>query len=131
MSSDKPLEFFLDRSLGKRSAAALVEAGWVVHFIADLYGDDAADIPDEEWIADGCSRGWILLTKDKRIRYRSTELAALQDGHLFCLARGDLTFDQMGQRLLEAGPAIARAVKRERVGFWHVLDGGRVVRKWP
>src|SRR5690349_16771442 len=120
MSSDKRLEFFLDRSLGKRSAAPLIEAGWVVHLIADFYGDDASEVPDEEWIAEGCRRGWALLTKDKKIRYRSHELEALDSGHLFCVASGNLSFQDMGERLRDAAPAMERAVARERFGFWHV-----------
>jgi uncharacterized protein with PIN domain len=80
MSSDRPPECFFDRSLGKRSAELLREAGWVVHLVADYYPDDAHDIPDEVWIAEGCHRGWVLLTKDQRIRYRSEELTALDSG---------------------------------------------------
>jgi hypothetical protein len=76
MSSDRPLEFFLDRSLGKLTAERLREAGPVVHLIADFYPDDAQKIEDADWIAEGCRRGWVLLTKDKRIRYRPNELAA-------------------------------------------------------
>lgn len=131
MSSDRRLEFFLDRSLGKRSAAPLIEAGWTVHLVADFYGDDAAEVPDEEWIAEGCRRGWALLTKDKRIRYRSHELGALQSGHLFCIAGGNLGFAEMGERLRDAAPAMQRAVGREPFGFWHVLADGRIERKWP
>lgn len=56
MSSDKPLEFFLDRSLGKKSAERLRDAGYVVHLIADFYPDDAQSIGDADWIAEGCNR---------------------------------------------------------------------------
>lgn len=80
MSFDRPPEYFFDRSLGKASATRLRDRGWIVHLIAEFYEDDAADIADEEWIAEGCSRGWILLTKDKKIRYRSHELGALDSG---------------------------------------------------
>lgn len=69
MCSARQPEYFFDRSLGKASAARLRERGWTIHLIADFYHDDAARIPDEEWIAEGCSRGWLMLTKDKRIRY--------------------------------------------------------------
>lgn len=72
MSSAERPEFFLDRSLGKTTASRLREAGFVIHLIADHYPDDASDIPDEEWIAEGCSNGWVLLTKDKRIRWSWT-----------------------------------------------------------
>jgi hypothetical protein len=131
MSSDKPPEFFFGRSLGKASARRLRDRGWTVHLIADFYADDAADIPDEEWIAEGCKRGWILLTKDKKIRYRSHELEALEEGHLFCLASGNLDLDEMAERFTEAQPAMLRAVARHEVGFWHVHEGGRITKMWP
>ncbi|WP_406050142.1 hypothetical protein [Kribbella sp. NBC_00889] len=131
MSSARPPEFFFDRSLGKASANRLRDHGWTVHLIAEFYPDDAADIADEEWIAEGCSRGWVLLTKDKKIRYRARELEALDRGILFCLASGNLTLDQMAQRFIDAEAAILRATARSAVGFWHVLDRGRVTKMWP
>jgi hypothetical protein len=73
MSFDRRPGYFFDSSLGKASATRLRDRGWVIHLIAEFYQDDGADVPDEEWIVEGCSRGWILLTKDKKIRYRSHE----------------------------------------------------------
>lgn len=131
MSSAGPPEFFLDRSLGKTPAATLREAGHVVHLIADHYPSDASDIPDETWIAEGCSREWVLLTKDKRIRYRAEELSALQEGQLFCLAGGNMNIDEMSRALIEAMPRIARVVAARQTGFWHVYSDGSIRRMWP
>lgn len=130
-SSDRPLEFFFDRSLGKVSAHRLRNAGHTIHLIADFYPDDAQQIGDSEWIAEGCRHGWALLTKDKRIRYRTVELAALDSGHLFCLVDGNATLDVVARRFLSAMPAIHRAVRRTKGGFWHVHDRGRITRMWP
>ena len=131
MSSVGRPELFLDRSLGRITATRLRDAGYVVHLIADHYPDDASDVPDEEWIAEGCSQGWVLLTKDKRIRYRAAELEALQEGHLFCLASGNMDIAQMTQAFLDALPRIERAARDEPVGFWHVYRDGQVKRMWP
>ena len=131
MSSDKPPEFSPDRSLEKTSAYRLRAAGHVVHLIAEYYPRDAQEIGDAEWIAEGCRRGWILLTKDRRIRYRTDELAALTAGHLFCLADGNATLDQITQRFLDAMPAIHRAVRNTGTGFWHVHTDGRITKLWP
>ncbi|GAA2559862.1 hypothetical protein [Pseudonocardia hydrocarbonoxydans] len=79
----------------------------------------------------GCRRGWTLLTKDRRIRYRTDELNALTSGHLFCLADGNATLDQIAQRFLDAMPTIHRAVRNTEVGFWHVHDRGRITKMWP
>lgn len=131
MSSDRPPEFFLDRSLGKGSARRLRELGLAIHLIAEFYPDDAADIADEEWIAEGCRRGFVLLTKDKRIRYRAEELAALQGGLMFCLADGNADLDTIAHVFAEAAPAIVKAVSRGAVGFWHVYKDGSIKRMWP
>jgi hypothetical protein len=130
MSSAGLPEFFLDRSLGRTTASRLREAGYVVHLIADHYPNDANDVPDEEWIAEGSSRGWTLLTKDKRIRYRAAELEALQ-GHLFCLISGTMDIAAMSDALLTALPKIERAARTERAGFWHVYRDGTIKRMWP
>jgi hypothetical protein len=131
MSSDKQPEFFLDRSLGKTSASRLRAAGHVVHLIADYYEHDAQEVGDAEWIAEGCRRGWALLTKDRRIRYRTDELAALTNGHLFCLADGNANLEQISQNFLDAMPAIHRGIRSTEVGFWHVHSRGRVTKMWP
>lgn len=73
----------------------------------------------------------MLLTKDKRIRYRAEELEALQAGHLFCLVSGNLDIDAMTQAFLDALPKIERAARDESVGFWHVYRDGRIKRMWP
>jgi hypothetical protein len=131
MSSAERPEFFLDRSLGKITATRLREAGYVVHLIADHYPNDASDIPDEDWVAEGCAHGWALLTKDKRIRYRTSELEALQEGHLFCLVSGTMNIDEMTQALLGALPKVERAARDQPVGFWHVYRDGKIKRMWP
>lgn len=130
MSSEARREFFFDRSLGKITADRLREAGYTVHLIADHYGNDATTIPDEQWIADGCDRGWVLLTKDKRIRYRQTELAAL-DGHLFCLSNGNAPISMMTDTLVAALPRIDGAASRHDAGFWHIYDDGTIKKMWP
>lgn len=130
MSSATPPEFFFDRSLGKITANRLRQAGHVVHLIADFYEHDASEIPDEQWITEGCRRGWALLTKDKRIRFRHDELAAL-DGWLFCLANGNTPIDAMTASLLAAMPRIHRAIQHSGPGFWHVYADGQIRKMWP
>jgi len=131
MSSDRQPEFFFDRSLGKISARRLREEGHVVHLIAEYYPDDAQKIADEDWISEGCRRGWVLLTKDRRIRYRAQELGALKDGYLFCLSDGNANLDTISETWSLAMPAIVRAVARQATGFWHVYTDGTIRLMWP
>jgi hypothetical protein len=127
MSAAPPPEYFFDRSLGKVTAHLLRDMGWTVHLIADYYPNNAEDVQDEDWIAEGCSRGWSLLTKDKKIRYRAHEFAAL-NGHLFCLANGNIGIGEMAARFHLARRRIARATVREPGGFWHVYEHGAIRR---
>ncbi len=77
-SSSKPpsrYAFFIDRSLGSKIVAnALRQAGAEVHIHDDYF---PANARDEEWLRVVGQRGWVVLTKDKMIRYRGPELAAL------------------------------------------------------
>ncbi|MDO9458471.1 hypothetical protein [Nocardioides sp.] len=115
-----PLEFFLERSLGRLTADHLRSAGWTVHTIHELFDNQGEDLADEDWMEYGCSRGRICLTKDKRIRSRAHEIAALQSGHVFCLAHGILARAESTKRFIDALPAITRGTARHDVGFWHV-----------
>jgi PIN like domain len=131
MSSASRPEFFLDRSLGKETAKRLRQASWTVHLLAEVYRDDAQDVADEDWIAEGARRDWILLTKDKRIRYRGSELAAVHDGRLFCLANGNLSISEMVRWFRDAEPRILRACATHSSGFWKIYSSGRIDRSWP
>lgn len=131
MSSAPRLEFFFDRSLGKETANQLRALAWRIHLIADEYPNDAQQVEDEDWIAEGSRRHWVLLTKDKKIRYRGAELAALYGGRLFCLSNGNLTTTQMVDRFDAAARRIETRAMRHHEGFWQVYDGGEVKQKWP
>ncbi|MCH8613483.1 hypothetical protein [Arsenicicoccus dermatophilus] len=114
------------------TVARLRDAGWTVHMLSDVYPRDAQDVPDDTWIRYGCDRGWPLLTKDRRIRYRTEELSALTDGSfLFCLARQDLRMDQMVEAFITARPRIEKAIDRSDAGFWHIYADGTIKRMWP
>jgi len=131
MSSGLPQpDFLVDRNLGRRFVDALRGEGWSIHTIADLYPNDAQEVPDEVWIADAGDRGWALLTKDQRIRYRAQELGALE-GHMFCLAAGQLRITETIDRFTAARARIWRAAASDSLGFWKVYDGGRIERTWP
>lgn len=83
-SSDAPPEggelgrivFFVDRSLGNKYVPdALRAAGARVEVHDDHFPSEAEDV---DWLGEVGHRGWIVLTKDERIRYRSHEVAAIE-----------------------------------------------------
>jgi hypothetical protein len=67
--------FFTDRDLGKQFPALLRNAGISVERHSDYFADDAKD---EDWIAEVGKRRWVVVTHDKRIRYKPNELAAVR-----------------------------------------------------
>jgi hypothetical protein len=90
----EPLVFFIDRSLGRKIVAqALREIGETVEIHDDHFAPDAKDA---EWLLEVGKRGWIVLTKDDRIRYRVTERTAIESATVrafvltrFKICRGD------------------------------------------
>jgi predicted nuclease of predicted toxin-antitoxin system len=109
--------FFLDRSLGKnRVATALRQAGVTIHIHDDHFSPDAKD---EDWLAEAGQRGWIVLTKDHRIRYRHVERLALMRAGVaaFILTSGDLQGEEMAQIFVKALPRITRFLKNHSRPF--------------
>ena len=59
------------------------------------------------WLAEAGKRGWVVLTKDKHLRYRAVETNALMSAKVraFVLtARGDLSGAEIGQIFVKALP---------------------------
>ena len=119
VSSKSPpdLVVFLDRSLGKRVIAnALKDAGVHVELHDDHFAPDAKD---EEWLARAGREGWIVFTKDDRIRYRTTERTALKKHKVraVILTAAQLDGHEMAQIFIKALPGIRRLVKNMPAGF--------------
>ncbi len=101
--------FFVDRSLGRRIVPeALRSAGAPVEIHDDHFPQDARD---EAWLAEAGRRDWVVLTKDKNLRYRAVETQALMTAKVraFVLtARGDLSGPEIAQIFVKALPAMRR-----------------------
>lgn len=130
--AEKLPEFFLDRCLGRGVARLLRDFGWNIHTVGELFPDDGQHTPDEEWIAYGLSRSWGLLTQDKRIRYRASELGSLARGGsvMFCLNSGNLLIRQRAAWFDASRPEICRAA-RDGVAAFYVVHECSIVKKWP
>ena len=119
-SGSKPPEalvFFIDRSLGKKIVAqALREAGEKVEIHDDHFRPDAKD---EVWLTEFGSRGWIVLTKDDRIRYRITERTALLSAKVtaFVLTSAQLQGREMADAFVKAILPIKRLIGKQRAPF--------------
>lgn len=110
-SSSRPPEalvLFLDESLDSDSIAeALIEAGASVERLT-------AHLPkgtsDEVWLSLAGRNDWVVVTRDKRIRYRRLERLALQTASVraFVFTGGNVTIKETGATLAAAVPAIRR-----------------------
>lgn len=56
-----------------------------------------SDATDEDWLRAVGEKGWIVLTKDRRIRYRPNEIAALKEAQVVAvvLVAGNLIGSEM------------------------------------
>lgn len=117
-SSKRPeLVFFLDRSLGKHKVAtALREAGASVEIHDDHFPPNAKDT---DWLPAVGNRGWVVLTKDDRIRYRAHEKDALLKSGVraFVLTNRNLSGDEMAQIFVTMLPKMQRTARGARTGF--------------
>jgi hypothetical protein len=125
----QPFTFFIDRSLGSGTGAtALREAGEVVITHDTVFEPDTADVT---WLAEVGKRGWLVLTKDARIRTNHLEREALfsSDVAAFMLGRGDLRGADMAAAFVKALPRMKTALRRwKRPLIAAVLaDGGVTV----
>lgn len=112
MPSDYPPEFFIDRSLGRHIVPeALRAAGAAVQVMADVYGEPIGQgLADTDWLRDVGNKGWVVLMKDDKIRYRPAELEALTTSGVraFCLTNANLRGAAMAQRFVDQLPKIQR-----------------------
>jgi hypothetical protein len=96
---EKPPRFFLDRSLGRKAVPEALRAdGWDVITLAEHYGMPADEqVADTDWIKEAAKHGWPVLMKDKRIRHRPAEIAAVTEhkARCFVITRGGLPSPDM------------------------------------
>lgn len=105
------LTFFLDRQLGRYKVASALRAAGLTVEIHDAHFSQSA--PDTEWLAAAGANGWIVITRDDRIRYRVAEKQALRRAQVraFVLAaRGDLRAEELAEIFLAALPKIRRTI---------------------
>ncbi|MBW3564895.1 MAG: hypothetical protein KY459_09245 [Acidobacteria bacterium] len=109
--------FFIDRGLGrKKFPGALRELGLNVEIHDDHFIQDA---DDTVWISYACGRGWVIISKDNRIRYRSLEKLAFTKaaGRGFFFTQGDQRAETMIDAFTKAVPRIARMLAKEEPPF--------------
>lgn len=130
--TSKPPEspaLFLDESLDSDTvASALVSAGAQVERATRNFPKGT---PDEIWLEAAGKHQWIVLTRDKRIRYRQLERKSLEDAGVraFVFIGGNVTIKDTAGILVTALPRILN-ISAGNLGpfIYHIGLSGKPVR---
>lgn len=118
-SSNRPLStsllkkytFFIDRNLGKNVISATFTEYDIQHVLHDdVFPQNTTDI---EWMQTIKDKGWIVLTKDIRIRKKHDEKSVLYESNLaaFFLNKANMTGQEMAEAFIKAMPRIFRILE--------------------
>jgi hypothetical protein len=122
----EPQRVYLDESLDSESlAAALTEAG-----ISVIRGSRHVPrgTPDDVWLGECGTHGWIVLTRDKRIRYRVLERTALQENGVkaYVFTGGNVSLAATVEIIVGAMPKILKIAGETAAPFiFHIGVDGR------
>lgn len=125
----EPIVFFLDESLDSETVVnALRGAGAIVERSIEHF---PRGTEDQTWLGVAGRNMWVVLTRDKRIRYRPLERLALQSASVraFVFTGGNVTVTETAQILVAALPRIER-LARKFTGpcLFHIGKAGEPVR---
>ena len=87
------------------------------------------DAKDADWLPDVGARGWVVLTKDKRIRKRPDELAAVRAAcvRMFVLSTGrGLSGEGMARVFLDSRARMERFIRKTPAPFIAGVSGKQV-----
>lgn len=85
---------FVDRSLPRAVADALNQLGRNIRWLDQVFPPSTAD---EVWLRQAGHAGWLVLSRDKRIRYRLGEIRAIREAGVGCFiltGSGDMTITE-------------------------------------
>ena len=122
----EPVTFFLDESLDSLSVVtALREAGATVQRLTDIFPKGT---PDEFWLAKAGENGWVVLTRDKRIRYRQLERLALRAAKVraFVFTGGNVTGKDTGAILARVLSRLEKLARSDSGPFIYTISRGGV-----
>ncbi|MFM9968212.1 MAG: hypothetical protein ACKVQK_07405 [Burkholderiales bacterium] len=125
----EPVCFFVDESLDSMIvASALRDAGANIERAADHFPKGSLD---EVWLTEVGQKGWVVLTRDKRIRYRQLERLALKSARVraFVFIGGNVTMQETGEILVKALDRMTKIVRAVPGPFiYHLGRSGSPVR---
>ncbi len=129
-SRPNPPTIFLDECLGGRTiATALRKAGLAIE-IQDKRSNVPRGLGDPDWARLIAGRGWVAVTRDKRIRYRMAEKQAITNAKLalFVLAsRRNLSRADIIDCVRAAAPKMVSFIRKHHPPFIaNIYRGGQI-----
>lgn len=122
-----PIVFFLDECLGTKIIAnSLQQNGILVEIHNNHF---SPGVKDEDWLTTVGKKGWIIITKDRRIKYREPEKLAVKKAKagVFTLFGGDLKANEMATAIIKALPKIKRFISKHQPPFIAKITKGGAV----
>jgi len=113
----KSVTFFIDRSLGKKTIPnALKKRGLNVVIHDDYF---PPDVKDEVWLKYVAKKQWIVITKDKRIKNRKSEIDLVMKNNvkMFVVRQANLTGEEIAKILIDALVNISKFIKKIKPPF--------------
>lgn len=104
--------------MGKKVIAEkLRQSGVTVEIHDDHFSRNAQD---EDWLSEVGKRGWVVLTKDDRIRYRSAALEAYRRHKIrvFIFGTGEIKAQEMADAFVKALPKISQFALTKAAPFF-------------
>ena len=125
------MRLFTDRDLGVRFGRALIELGRDVQLHSDRY-PNRGDVPDEVWIPEVTSDGYVILTHDARIRTRPTERSVFEgaSARVFVFATKSPTPFVHMRAIMIAWERIEDEVATMPAPFMFGIDGDGVMNQY-
>jgi hypothetical protein len=112
------LVFFIDRSLGRKKVPeALRAAGVEIRVHDELFPQGTEDVV---WLREAAVNGWIVITRDDRIRYNQLEKQAVIAARLrfFSITSSSLTGQEAAELVLSALDRMSRLCRQHsKLGF--------------
>ena len=106
---------------GKLIAGRLRDLGAQIEILADHF---PTETPDVEWLKAAGDKGWVVLSKDRRIRRDSVERAALKSAGVraFFLTQQGLTGDEMAEIFANALTGMVSRAHSQPAPFIYTLS---------
>ncbi len=111
---------------------AVRRLGLTVHTEVEVFGDVPEGVPDAAWLERAGREGWIVFTKDARIRYRVAEMSIIAASRVkaFVLSGGNLSAPDQAEHYVRNINRIRRAC-REDGPFVYAVRAHGIERLWP